>query len=80
MLQRWLPSTDFGSYLKNFNLAASWTYEYATTRLWKVVTLVDQRTTNTEPERNVDDHDDTPIIRKLLLLATYAFSPPFMML
>ena len=53
--------------LRNLNLASKWTYQVATPRLWREVNLVDCRT---QREEGRDEHDDGPLIKKLLLLAT----------
>lgn len=49
------------------NITSRWCYEVATPLLWREVNLVDCRT---QHEEGVDEHDDTPLIRKLLILAT----------
>ena len=55
--------------LTTFNLTSRWAYERATPHVWREVELVDCKT---QHEDGVfDDHDDSPLIRKLILLATY---------
>jgi hypothetical protein len=61
-----LEKTD----LSSLNLAARWCYELATPLIWREVELTDCSTTteyNGEPA--VDQHDDTPLLKKLLILA-----------
>lgn len=48
------------------SLTSKWCYQAATPLIWKEVELVD---CSTSREDGRDDHDDTAIIRKLLLLA-----------
>ncbi|KAK4609217.1 hypothetical protein CLAFUR4_14287 [Fulvia fulva] len=50
--------------LYSLNLASRWCYQVATPLIWKSVELVDCKT---EHDDGVDDHDDTPLIRKFLL-------------
>lgn len=45
-----------------------WAYEKAIPWLWKDLELVDCRTQHDETQE-VDEHDDTPIIKKLVTLA-----------
>lgn len=66
--------------LKNAALASSTLYHHATDFLWQNVCLVDQRTLHSDNPPNTlvsggmdgatDEHDDTPIIQKLFILAT----------
>ena len=49
------------------NLASRWCYEIATPLIWREVELVDCRTYH--DEGGVDEHDDTPLLKKLLILA-----------
>lgn len=56
-------------HLRRFNLASQWCYEKAAPLLWREVTLVDCRAEK-DGSTLKDEHDDTPLIRKLLLLAT----------
>ena len=57
--------------LSTLNLVSRWCYEAASPLIWRDVQLVDCRT---EHEDGFDDHDDTPLLRKLLILAKYATS------
>ncbi|KAK4543471.1 hypothetical protein LTR36_005614 [Oleoguttula mirabilis] len=66
LLQDILERLDSGS-LSRLNLVSRWCYEVATPLLWREVELVDCRT---QHEESVDEHDDTPLIKKLLVLAT----------
>lgn len=50
------------------NLTSQWTRSLALPLLWRHVVLTDQTTHRSDDE--VDFHDDTPLLRKLLLLAT----------
>lgn len=54
--------------LSALNLASKWTSQHATPLLWREVTLTDR--TTARPNGETDHHDDTPLLRKLLLLAT----------
>lgn len=67
------------NYLDNRTLASlarssKWAYETAIPLLWKDVELVDCRTTHPDMPYHSDEHDDTPIIRKLIVLARYALT------
>ena len=53
--------------LRALNSTSRWCYEAATPLLWREVELVDCRTLHSE---GVDEHDDIPLIKKLLILAT----------
>jgi hypothetical protein len=58
--------------LKNLALVSRDAYSHATGSLWRTVNLVD--TTRTRPFQHnlyTDEHDDTPIIQKLYILAKY---------
>lgn len=69
ILQETLRYLDDSS-LANFARACHWSYDKATPILWQDVELIDCRTTNPETPDLSDEHDDTPIIRKLLVLAS----------
>ncbi|CAD0109659.1 unnamed protein product [Aureobasidium uvarum] len=56
--------------LANFAQACRWSYEKATPLLWHNVDLIDCSTTNPATPDLSDEHDDSPIIRKLLVLAS----------
>lgn len=73
--------------LKNAALASSTLNRHATDVLWQHVCLVDQWTLypcddpepvieDTRGTGHSDEHDDTPIIRKLYILATCALHSP----
>lgn len=49
-----------------FGETSRWTYDLATPLIWRDVELVDCRT---QHEESVDEHDDTPLLKKLLVLA-----------
>ena len=53
--------------LDNLNLVSKRGYEVATPQLWREVNLVDCRT---QRDEGWDEHDDGPLIKKLVLLAT----------
>ena len=57
--------------LKCLNLASKWTYSVATPLIWREVNLVDCRTRHSEHQLRpeTDEHDDTPLLRKAVLLA-----------
>lgn len=59
-----------GPDLLSFARACRWAYDKAIPLLWEHVELVDCRTTNPAAPDISDEHDDTPIIRKLLTLAS----------
>ncbi|KAI5208680.1 hypothetical protein E4T39_01434 [Aureobasidium subglaciale] len=63
---RYLDDTD----LFRFAQACRWAYDKSIPLLWQNVELTDCRTTNSTNTDWSDDHDDTPIIRKLLVLAS----------
>lgn len=48
------------------SLASRWCWGLAAPLIWREVHLVDCRTTHTD---TVDEHDDTPLLKKLLVLA-----------
>ncbi|EME38966.1 hypothetical protein DOTSEDRAFT_57272 [Dothistroma septosporum NZE10] len=50
--------------LYSLNQASRWCYQVATPFIWRSVELMDCKTIHDD---GVDDHDDTPVIRKLLL-------------
>lgn len=54
--------------LECLNLTSKWAYEAATPLIWRDTELMDCRTTHEDDQ--TDEHDDTPLIRKLLLFAT----------
>ncbi|WPH01707.1 Hypothetical protein R9X50_00455900 [Acrodontium crateriforme] len=56
--------------LKSLSLASRSTYDAVLPLLWKEVSLVDCRNSHSLQNGIPDDHDDTPIIKKLLILAT----------
>lgn len=55
--------------LSRLSLVSKWCYKLATPLIWRDVSLVDCRAFH---EDGVDEHDDTPLLRKLLVLAKYA--------
>ncbi|KAI5209185.1 hypothetical protein E4T38_02565 [Aureobasidium subglaciale] len=63
---RYLDDID----LFRFAQACRWSYDKSIPLLWQNVELTDCRTTNPASVDWSDDHDDTPIIRKLLVLAS----------
>lgn len=69
ILQETLRYLDNHS-LANFSQICHWSYDKATPLLWEHVELVDCRTTSDAVPDVSDEHDDTPIIRKLLILAS----------
>ena len=69
ILQETLRYLDNHS-LANFSQTCHWSYDKATPLLWEDVELVDCRTINDAVPDVSDEHDDTPIIRKLLILAS----------
>ena len=50
------------------SLASRWCWDLAAPVIWREVHLVDCRTAYSD---NVDEHDDTPLLKKLLVLAQY---------
>ena len=66
LLQNVLERLD-RSALENLSLTSRWCYDVATVHLWRSVELVDCRTKH---DTGHDDHDDTPLLKKLFLLAT----------
>ena len=52
--------------LSDLNLVSRWCYKVATPLIWREIELVD---CSTEHEDGVDEHDDTPILEKLIVLA-----------
>ncbi|KAG9556383.1 hypothetical protein KCU71_g10327, partial [Aureobasidium melanogenum] len=69
ILQETLRYLDDSS-LANFARLCHWSYDKATPLLWQDVELVDCRTTDPQTPDMSDEHDDTPIICKLLVLAS----------
>jgi hypothetical protein len=69
ILQETLRYLDNHS-LANFSQTCHWSYDKATPLLWEDVELVDCRKTDESTPDMSDEHDDTPIIRKLLVLAS----------
>jgi hypothetical protein len=69
ILQETLRYLDNPS-LANFSQTCHWSYDKATPLLWEDVELVDCRKTDESTPDMSDEHDDTPIIRKLLILAS----------
>lgn len=71
--------------LRNTALVSKCIYRHASDLLWQTVCLVDtwrlhisDETSNTYCERGEgesDEHDDTPIIQKLFILASYVQPP-----
>lgn len=59
----YVPNSD----LSSLNLTSKWAYSRATPLIWRELTLVDCSTAHSDGA--VDDHDDTPLLRKLLILA-----------
>ena len=60
--------------LYSFNLLSRWCHQVATPIIWREVELVDCRTRHENHEDAVDEHDDTPLIKKLLILAKYVLA------
>ncbi|KAF2214267.1 hypothetical protein CERZMDRAFT_57621 [Cercospora zeae-maydis SCOH1-5] len=62
--------------LKHLSLTCSWCYKISIPHLWREVDLVDCKSStssaylDTLDQPSHDDHDDTPLIKKLFLLAT----------
>lgn len=54
--------------LSSLNLASRWAYAAASPLIWRDVDLIDCRRPHANGE--VDEHDDTPLLRKLVILAT----------
>lgn len=54
--------------LGRLNLACQWLYTVGAPFVWREVTLTDYSAPRGPGE--IDDHDDTPMLRKLLILAT----------
>lgn len=52
--------------LANLSLASQWCRSVATPLVWREVHLVDCATRHGD---DVDEHDDTPLLQKLLILA-----------
>lgn len=65
LLQQILEHLDRDA-LQLINVCSRWCYEKATPLIWRDVSLVDCRTKH---EETSDEHDDTPLIKKLLVLA-----------
>ncbi len=65
--------------LRRVNLVSHWARRYAVAILWRSVDLVDCETplppelVQDGAEPDFDDHDDTPLIKKLFLLARCVF-------
>lgn len=76
LLQETLNYLDNGT-LASLARSSKWAYETAIPLLWKDVELVDCRTTHPDMPYHSDEHDDTPIIRKLIVLARYAMTFSF---
>lgn len=82
LIQQVLEFLDRDS-LCGFTLASRNAYSLATPLVWREVELVDCKTVHSLPEGQQgtllyardreDDHDDTPLIKKLLVLAKYVF-------
>lgn len=71
-----------GDGLSRFSLAARWCYESAASVQWREVTLTDCAREHTGlahheilADTRDDDHDDTPLLKKLIVLATYVTQP-----
>ncbi|KAM3422186.1 hypothetical protein BST61_g2555 [Cercospora zeina] len=62
--------------LKHLSLTSSWCYKISVPHLWREVDLVDCKSStcsaylDTLDQPSHDDHDDTPLIKKLFLLST----------
>lgn len=55
--------------LCRLNLASRWAYEVATPLVWNDLELTDcNNDTHSHEDEVVDEHDDTPMLRKLLVL------------
>jgi len=63
VLQR-LESTD----LKNLSVTSRWCHEAASPLIWREITLTD--CASTRESGQTDEHDDTPMLRTLLVLAS----------
>lgn len=61
--------------LLQLNLTSRWSRAKALPLLWKEVELVDCRSRHLGEEIEADEHDDSAIVRKLVLLAGWV--PPF---
>lgn len=66
LLQDILPRLDAAA-LKSLSLASKGCYRLALPLLWRQVVLTDCETVYDD---STDEHDDTPLIRKLIILAT----------
>ena len=76
LLQHIVEHLD-GRGLSAFSLAAKWCYELASSVRWREVVLTDclrqhptERDENGDEIERIDDHDDTPLLKKLIVLAT----------
>ena len=58
-------------WLVELNLVSRWCYKVATPLIWREVQLVD---CCTQHEDGVDDHDDFPLLEKLVVLARWVLS------
>lgn len=58
--------------LQSLSQTSIWCYQVATAHLWRNVELVDCKTEHDDAygDPEYDDHDDTPLLKKLFLLAT----------
>lgn len=62
--------------LSGFSIAAKWCYHLSSTVRWREVVLTDCLRVHSgeqyheRPEDAMDDHDDTPMLKKLIVLAT----------
>ena len=84
LLQHVLDRVEDRDSFKALTLVSRWGYELAVPFIWKDVTLEDRCGTLTascpgcrtnEHGGSPVDHDDTPLIKKLIVLATYVHRP-----
>lgn len=61
-------------------LSCRWGYHVAMPYLWSHVELVDCRENHPDMPYSSDEHDDSPIIKILMVLATYVLFPPSLFL
>ena len=76
LLQKIVEHLD-GRGLTEFSLAAKWCYELASSVRWREVVLTDclrvhpsERDESGNEIERIDDHDDRPLLEKLIVLAT----------
>jgi hypothetical protein len=55
--------------LCRLNLTSRWSYELATPLIWRELELTDRTSeTHSREDDAVDEHDDTPMLKKLLVI------------